>query len=94
MADDRNKPVRLTLGPGTLKLAASSAELGEAEETIAVDHAGSEIVIAFNSRYVLDALGPIEDEQVIVELKDGLSPAVVRSASGESYRCVIMPMRI
>jgi DNA polymerase-3 subunit beta len=94
MADDRNKPVRMTLAPGTLKLAASSAELGEAEETIAVEHAGAEVVIAFNSRYVLDALGPIEDEQVIVELKDGLSPAVVRQASGESYRCVIMPMRI
>lgn len=94
MADDRNKPVRFTLGPGSLQLAASSHELGEAEESIEVDYTGGEVAIAFNSRYVLDALSPIEDDQAVLELKDSLSPGVVRQATEESYRCVIMPMRI
>ena len=94
MADDRNKPVRFTLGPGRLQLAASSHELGEAEEAIEVEYAGTEVTIAFNSRYVLDALSPIEDDQVVLELKDSLSPGVVRQATDEGYCCVIMPMRI
>lgn len=94
MAEDRNKPVKFALSPGVLKLTASSQELGEAEETIEVDYAGAEMTIAFNSRYVLDALAPLEKDAVVFELKDGLSPGVVRPASEEAYRCVIMPMRI
>ncbi len=95
MADDRNKPVKLTLAPAALRLSASSQELGEAEETLDVDYAGEELAIAFNSRYILDALGPVETDTVFFEFKDALSPGVVRSgADGEGYRCVIMPMRI
>jgi DNA polymerase III subunit beta len=94
MAEDRNKPVKLTLNPGQLKLTASSQELGEAEEILEVDYAGVEVTIAFNSRYVLDAIGALDKDAVVVELKDGLSPGVVRSTTEDGYRCVIMPMRI
>src|SRR5262245_7434307 len=94
MAEERNKPVRLLLTPGTLTLAAASHDLGEAEETVEVDYAGAELTIGFNSRYVLDALAPMETDDVIIELKDSLSPGVVKSAQEEGYCCVIMPMRI
>jgi DNA polymerase III subunit beta len=94
MADDRNKPVRFTLTPGALTLAASSHELGEAEEAMEVEYAGPEVAIAFNSRYVLDALSPIDGDDAVLELKDALSPGLVRQATDEGYRCVIMPMRI
>jgi DNA polymerase III subunit beta len=94
MADDRNKPVRFTLAAGSLTLAASSHELGEAEEAMEVEYAGAEVAIAFNSRYVLDALSPIDGDDAVLELKDALSPGLVRQATDEGYRCVIMPMRI
>ena len=94
MADDRNKPVKFQLGPGLLRLSASSQELGEAEEALEVDYGGAEVTIAFNSRYLLDALSPVEQDSVIVEIKDGLSPGVVREVEDSGYRCVIMPMRI
>jgi DNA polymerase-3 subunit beta len=94
MAEERNKPVKFALAPAVLKLSASSQDLGEAEETLDVDYAGAEVTIGFNSRYLLDAISPIEKEQVLIEFKDGLSPGVVRSVDDEGYCCVIMPMRI
>jgi len=94
MAEERNKPVRFSLTPGTLTLAAASHDLGEAEETLEVDYAGAELTIGFNSRYVLDALAPMETDDVVIELKDSLSPGVMKSAQEEGYCCVIMPMRI
>jgi DNA polymerase III subunit beta len=94
MAEERNKPIKLILGPAALRLSAASQDLGEAEETLDVDYAGEEVTIGFNSRYVLDAIGPVENEQVVLEFKDSLSPGVVRSAAEEGYCCVIMPMRI
>ena len=94
MAEERNKPVKLSLAPTSLKLSASSSELGEAEEALTVDYAGDEVTIAFNSRYILDALAPVEDDTILFEFKDALSPGVVKSAATDDYRCVIMPMRI
>jgi DNA polymerase-3 subunit beta len=94
VADDRTRPVKLTLGPATVRLAASSQELGEAEEALAAEYAGDEMTIGFNARYLLDALGPMDGDRTVVELKDGLSPGLLRSAADEDNLCVIMPMRI
>ena len=94
MAEERNKPVKLVLAPAALRLMASSQDTGEAEETLDVDYAGDEVAIGFNSKYLLDAVGPIEHEQIVLEFKDALSPGVVKSVADEGYCCVIMPMRI
>jgi DNA polymerase-3 subunit beta len=94
MAEERNKPVKLTLAPASLRLAASSQDLGDAEESLDVDYAGAEVTIGFNSRYLLDAMAPVDKDEVILEFKDGLSPGVIRSVADDGYCCVIMPMRI
>jgi DNA polymerase-3 subunit beta len=94
IAEERNKPVRMTLAPASLKMSASSQELGEAEESIDVDYTGQEVVMGFNSRYLLDALSAIDRDPVAFEFKDGLSPGVVKSVEDDGYCCVIMPMRI
>ena len=52
------------------------------------------MTIGFNSRYVLDALGAQAAEQVVLEVKDGLSPGIIKSFEEEGSLCVIMPMRI
>jgi DNA polymerase-3 subunit beta len=52
------------------------------------------MTMGFNSRYLLDALGPIERGTAVVELKDSLSPGVVKSLEDGGDLCVIMPMRI
>src|SRR5262245_19610332 len=94
MAEERNKPVKLTLRPASLTLSAASHDLGEAEEALPVQYSGEEVTIGFNSRYLLEALTPIEKDEILFEFKDGLSPGVVKSAEEEGYCCVIMPMRI
>jgi DNA polymerase-3 subunit beta len=100
VADDRTRPVRLTVSEGQVRLSAQSQELGEAEETLPADYRGDELTIGFNARYVLDALGPMDRPWTVVGLKDGLSPGLLlgaaekESAPDDAYRCVIMPMRM
>jgi DNA polymerase-3 subunit beta len=94
MAEERNKPVKLQLAPSVLRITASSQDMGDAEETLDIDYAGEEVAIGFNAKYLLDAVGPIETEQIVLEFKDPLSPGVVRSPGDDGYCCVIMPMRI
>src|SRR4029453_9182399 len=40
LSSERTQPVKLTLNPGTLKLAASPPDFGEAEEQVEVEYAG------------------------------------------------------
>ena len=94
MAEERNKPVKLALSPASLKVTASSQELGEAEEIIEVEYSGEEHVIGFNSRYLLEAMAALEKDRLVFEIKDAQSPGVIKSAEDEGYCCVIMPMRI
>jgi DNA polymerase-3 subunit beta len=100
VADDRTRPVRLTMAEGQVRLSAQSQELGEAEETLPAEFTGTELTIGFNARYLLDALGPMDGAWAVVGLKDALSPGVFLSATDraaapdEAYRCVIMPMRM
>jgi DNA polymerase-3 subunit beta len=100
VADDRTRPVRLTASEGQVRLSAQSQELGEAEETLPAEYRGDELTIGFNARYVLDALGPMDRPWTVMGLKDGLSPGMFlgaaekESAPDDTYRCVIMPMRM
>src|SRR5439155_429384 len=94
MADERTRPVKMVFAPGTLKLMAYHQDLGEAEETLEVAYTGDEVTIGFNSRYLLEALAPLEADQVVFEFNDGMSPGVLKSFEEEGTLCVIMPMRI
>ena len=94
LSEERTKPVKFGLSPGLLKLSAYSPDFGEAEEQMEVQYAGEEMTIGFNSRYMLDALAAQESEQVMLDVKDAMSPGVVKSFEDEGSLCVIMPMRI
>jgi DNA polymerase-3 subunit beta len=94
LSEERTKPMKFFLSPGVLKLAAYSPDFGEAEEQLEVEYTGEEMTIGFNSRYVLDALGAQMGEQVVLEVKDGLSPGVIKGFEDDGSLCVIMPMRI
>jgi len=94
VAEERTKPVKLSLSPGQLNVTASNPDFGEAQETLAVDYEGEAVAVGFNSRYLLDALGPVEGATVVLELKDPLSPGVVKGIEESGDLCVIMPMRI
>jgi DNA polymerase-3 subunit beta len=94
LSEERTRPVKFLFTPGVLKLTAYSPDFGEAEEQLEVAYDGGEMVIGFNSRYVLDALGAQTAEQVVLEVKDGMSPGVLKSFEDDGSLCVIMPMRI
>jgi DNA polymerase III subunit beta len=76
-------------------ISAKSEEKGEAKEECAVVAVDGDLEIAFNGRYVLDALAAIQGSGVRVEMTESTRPALFRPADGdEDYFCVIMPMAL
>ncbi len=95
-SDERSHAIRVGLGDGEIKLAASGSETGESEESLPAEGATGNVQAGFNAQYLLDFLGAVSSEKVNLELRDEQSAGQLRPA-GEgdyNYRYVIMPMRI
>jgi len=98
MSRERANAVRFDFGEsasgGSLVISSSNPDLGEAKEEVAVDYKGDNLSVGFNARYLIEAMGAMMAERVILELQDPLSPVLVKEEGREDYRCVVMPMRI
>ncbi|HXW89941.1 MAG TPA: DNA polymerase III subunit beta [Terriglobales bacterium] len=94
-ADERSRALRLRLEKGELKLSASSADMGESEDSLETDYDGDTLAIGFNAQYLLDFLKAVGGD-VKLEFKDSQSAGQMRPAENADckYRYIIMPMRI
>ena len=72
----------------------SRSEEGNVKEEIIVEKTGNDLEIGFNSKFVLDVLKVIDDEQVSLNFKSGVAPCVVKPVEGDSYEYLILPVRI
>jgi DNA polymerase III subunit beta len=91
--EDANRVV-LRGADGMLTITADSQDVGHAEEQIPATLEGDEPEIAFNARYLLDALQAIGEEEVLIELSQPLSPGTLKPQGSDDYVYVIMPMQI
>ncbi len=92
MTSEKANSVKLAFGKNNLAITANSPEVGEARESLAVNYKGKELAIAFNPRYLIDALAALGEEEVFFELIDELSPGVLKINGPFLY--VVMPMRL
>jgi DNA polymerase-3 subunit beta len=93
-ARDSANVIRLRAQPGSLVLSATTNEVGDSKAELDADVEGSEIQIAFNARYVLDALAVVENEQVELRFDGPLSPGLIKPPGADDYLYVIMPVRV
>jgi DNA polymerase-3 subunit beta len=94
MSRERASAVRFDIGEDKLIVSSSSPDIGEAMEEVPMEYKGDKLSLGFNARYVIDVLGVMRSERVVLELQDPLSPVLAKEEGDESYRCVLMPMRI
>ena len=95
LSSERYKGVKMEFANGKLSISANNPDLGEAVEEVEADYKGKTIAIGFNARYLLDVLAVLGGEgEIEFELKDELSPSVIRKAGVDGYLYVLMPMRL
>ena len=95
LARDNANRIRFKGADDQIVIAARSEEKGEAKEEVPMVGSDGEIEIAFNGRYVVDALKAVHGDGVRIEMTESSRAAVFRPADdGEGYFCVIMPMAL
>ncbi|MCB1888600.1 MAG: DNA polymerase III subunit beta [Rhodocyclaceae bacterium] len=94
LTNDKFRGVRLVLAAGSLKIISTNAEQEEAQEELEIDYDGEGLDIGFNVTYLLDVLGNVSSDEVVVHLNDSNSSALITVADMPGFKYVVMPMRI
>lgn len=99
-ARDAANIARLNIVPGgdgassQMILSATSSEQGDNVSGLDVQVEGAPIEIAFNARYLVDALNVITSAQVQLETRDPSSPGVLKPVGDPDFVHIVMPMHI
>jgi DNA polymerase-3 subunit beta len=96
--DSKKSPVKLTIDTDmdeqeTIAIT-SSTEMGQSYDEIMCDIDGQNLEIAFNPRYLIDALRAIEEDRVYVKFTTALSPCIVRGVDSDDFKYLVLPLRI
>jgi len=75
-------------------LITSNSEAGNIKETVAVKYEGQDILIAFNSRYLLDVLKSVADEFININIDTPFNPCTITPIKGDDYLYLVLPVRI
>ena len=94
LSNEKYRGVKLEVSPGQLRIMAHNPEQEEAQEEIEAQTRVDGLTVGFNVTYLLDALSALRDAEVILNLRDGNSSALLREASHERSRHVVMPLRL
>jgi len=79
-------------GAGGITIAAN-ADVGDAEGEVEAALEGDPVTIAFNARYLMEALQNVDGDQLALEFSGPLSPGVLKPTEDPDYVHVIMPVR-
>ncbi|ADZ81764.1 DNA polymerase III subunit beta [Cellulosilyticum sp. ST5] len=91
--EGKKNPIRVEIN-GEKMIITSNAELGTAREELDVILEGKEITIAFNPKYLIDALKAIDDDNVCIHFISSLTPCIIQPEEGEHYKYLILPIRV
>jgi DNA polymerase-3 subunit beta len=94
LAQDRMQPVKLMLTKDQLVVSCTNPDAGEISDDVPVEYAGQGLEVAFNARYLIEALMSLDDKNVLLKLIDNLSPGLLVGVDEPRHLCVVMPMRL
>jgi DNA polymerase-3 subunit beta len=94
LSNEKYRGVKIEVAPNRVRIVAHNPEQEEAVEEVEARTGVSELSVGFNVNYLLDALGAISSEEVLLCLRDGQSSCLVRKPDSDDTRHVIMPLRL
>ena len=84
------KPIIIGIDDTNMELKINS-QIGSMNEHIAIEKEGKDILIGFNTRFLIDALRVIDDENIHIYLVNSKAPCFIKDEK-ESYIYLILPV--
>lgn len=90
---DKNNLITLNIRPDKIYIKANS-EIGKVDETVGVELEGDELIIAMNSKYLLDALKGLDDEEILISFNNSITPFVLENVENKRNQYLVLPVRM
>lgn len=91
--EGKNNLIKLVIQNNLLTITSRSEE-GNVKEELIMEKTGEDLEIGFNSKYVMDVLKAVDDENLIMEFNTSTTPCLVKPTEGEKFEYLILPVRI
>ena len=86
--------VKMETKASELLITSYASEIGKVEETVSINKSSSkDLSISFSSKYMLEALKTLEDEELLILLNTDSKPIVLKSTKDESLIQLILPIK-
>jgi DNA polymerase-3 subunit beta len=85
-------PVLLSIKGDVLKIL-STSNLGLVDEKINIDTTGKDVEVAFNPKFLIDALKAIEDEKIRMSFTSEVGQCLIRPLNNDGFVHLILPVK-
>lgn len=72
----------------------STSDIGKIRETVNCALEGKDLDIAFNSRYLADALNKIKEDFIDIKFSGATSPSIIVPKEGDKFLYMVLPIRM
>ena len=93
VSTDHKEGLKMAISKDTVRLSVSNPNSGEGVENINAKFNSSDLNISFNSRYLTDIASQIENDSIIINLKDPGSPVLSWAILVKNILNVVMPLK-
>jgi len=94
VSSDRKEGLKMSIVQNSVQLSVNNPISGEGVENISAKFNSADLNISFNSRYLTDIASQIENDSIVINLKDPGSPVLIHDLSDINSFHVVMPMKI
>ncbi len=92
-SNDRNSLVKLAITDEFIQ-ATTNSDIGASAEQVEIEKTGESLNIAFNSRYITEALKVISSEDIIIRYTSNISPCIIHPMDDSDYLYLLLPVRL
>lgn len=95
----KSMSVKILVQKGRMDIEVQNPEVGEFSDILEVEYDGDEVKTGFNIEYLVDVADHVTTDKLVMSVKDGSSPCVIKPLTPEAegderYINVIMPVRL
>lgn len=89
----KNNLIKLDIKENILEITSRSEE-GNVKEEVIISNDGKNLIIGFNSKYLIDALKNIDEENISMYFNTPISPCLIKPIEGAGFEYLVLPVRI
>lgn len=91
--EGKNNLIKLNINDNGIEIT-SRNDSGNVTDIVPAELEGDPLEIGFNSKYLMDVLKVINDEEISLEMTNSLSACMVKQVEGDSYQFLVLPVRL